>query len=77
MLKALGLCCMDLSSRCGHWAELVAQGFHFQKCTTLNTEGLILMSFAIGIRRNANVQSDSNTAFRIVEYGLYQIVNSA
>ena len=77
MLQALGLFCMDLSSRCGCRAEMLAQYFHFQKCTTLHTTPPMFAICAIAPRPNALFQSDFKHSLILIANNQSQIANSS
>ena len=77
MLRALGLCCMDLSSRCGCRAEILAQDFHFQKCTTLNTKPPFFAMCSIAPWPNAFFQSDFKHTLLMIANSPSQIATSS
>ena len=77
MLQALGLFCMGLSSRRGCRAEMLAQYFHFQKCTTLHTKPPIFDIVAIPPGPHAISQSDFNNTLICVASTPAQIENAS
>ena len=77
MLQALGLLCMGLSSRRGCRAEMLAQFFHFQKCTTLHTKPPFLVICAIPPRPNAFFQNDFKHSRIMIANSPSQIASSS
>ena len=68
---------MGLSSRRGCRAEILAQDFHFQKCTTLHTKPPFLVIYAIPPRPNAIFQNDFKHTLTIITNTPAQIADSS